>query len=83
VCAYPKPVIVFSGFGESALNFELRVWTDNPETLLALRSGISLAVHDALRDAGIEIPFPQRDLRLRSVDPEAAAALQSQKTTRT
>jgi small-conductance mechanosensitive channel len=34
-----------------------------------VRSALALAIHDALREAGIEIPFPQRDLHIRSVDP--------------
>ena len=42
---------------------------------LVLRSQIALDIHRALREAGIEIPFPQRDLHLRSVDPAAGRAL--------
>lgn len=56
-------------FGDSALNFELVVWP----SLTAVKRPASMeaaytwAIDDALRAAGIEIPFPQRDLRLRSV----------------
>jgi potassium-dependent mechanosensitive channel len=67
VLTEPAPAVVFQGFGESALNFELRVWTlvrSNVDT----RSQLSIAVFRALSEAGIEVPVPQRDLRLRAVD---------------
>jgi potassium-dependent mechanosensitive channel len=67
VLTEPAPAVVFQGFGESALNFELRVWTlvrSNVDT----RSQLSIAVFRALSEAGIEVPVPQRDLRLRTVD---------------
>ncbi|HXK26277.1 MAG TPA: mechanosensitive ion channel domain-containing protein [Myxococcota bacterium] len=72
VCAYPKPLILFMRFGESSLDFEVRIWTDSPETLGTTRSEVAMAIHDALREAGIEIPFPQRVVH---VAPDAAAAL--------
>jgi small-conductance mechanosensitive channel len=62
----PAPAALFTGFGESSLDFELRVWSERPERRLATRSELVLAIHDALRAAGIEIPFPQRDLHVRS-----------------
>jgi potassium efflux system protein len=72
VLAEPAPLALFSGFGESALNFELQVWTTRLETLLVTRSEIGLAVLHGLREAGIEIPFPQRDLHLRTLAGNAA-----------
>ena len=57
----------FLGFGENALNFELRFWSAQQETWFDLRSEVTLAVAKALRKAAIEIPFPQRDLHLRSI----------------
>lgn len=62
------PVAFFRGFGESALNFELRFWSSQQDTWLQLQSDVTVAVAKALREAAIEIPFPQRDLRIRSVD---------------
>ncbi|HEY8122727.1 MAG TPA: mechanosensitive ion channel domain-containing protein [Myxococcota bacterium] len=76
VLGYPEPIALFTGFGESALSFELRFWTPFDDAVPA-RSAVGLAVHDTLTGAGIEIPFPQRDLRLRSVAPEAAQALRN------
>ncbi len=69
----PPPEAFFLGFGDSALNFELRFWSARQETWFQLKSDVSIGVAVALRDAGIEIPFPQRDLHLRSVDASIAS----------
>jgi len=71
----PAPIALFTGFGDSALNFELRYWTTDVGNILQLRSDVTTAVNNALAAAGIEVPFPQRDLHLRSVDGPAAARL--------
>jgi potassium efflux system protein len=71
----PAPLALFTGFGDSALNFELRFWISDINQVLVLRSDVTTAVNNALVAAGIEIPFPQRDLHLRSVDAPAAAQL--------
>jgi small-conductance mechanosensitive channel len=71
----PEPVALFTGFGDSALNFELRFWTVDVDRFAILRSEVTTAVNNAIVAAGIEIPFPQRDLHLRSVDGPAAAQL--------
>jgi small-conductance mechanosensitive channel len=63
----PAPAVVFQGFGESALNFGLRVWT-LVQANVDIKSRLSIALVQALHEAGIEIPFPQRDLNLKSVD---------------
>ena len=68
----PPPSALFIGFGESALNFVLRVWTDRYEEGLRIQSDLHVAVDRALVEAGIEIPFPQREVHLRSVDPVPA-----------
>jgi small-conductance mechanosensitive channel len=71
----PPPVALFLRFGESALEFTLRFWTGEFEQWPALASEVLVEVNAALGRAGIEIPFPQRDLHLRSVDAAAAQAL--------
>jgi small-conductance mechanosensitive channel len=68
----PEPMALFTGFGDSALNFELRFWTVDADRVSIIRSDVSIAVNNALAAAGIEIPFPQRDLHLRSVDAQVA-----------
>jgi potassium-dependent mechanosensitive channel len=65
----PAPAVVFQGFGESALNFGLRVWT-LVQANLDTKSRLSIALLQALHEAGIEMPFPQRDLNLKSVDKQ-------------
>jgi len=63
----PPPNLFFVGFGESSLDFELGVWTiDMAHNPLRFRSELYYAIEDALRRNKIEIPFPQRDLHLRS-----------------
>lgn len=61
----PEPVALFVSFGDSSLNFVLRCWLVQAENWVTTRSEIFVSVHDALRDAGIEIPFPQRDVNLK------------------
>jgi len=68
VLKIPAPWALFDGFGDNSLNFRVRIWTtmDNGMTT---QSSVTVSIYDALQDAGIEIPFPQRDLHLRSIDP--------------
>lgn len=69
------PMAFFMGFGESSLNFELRFWSAWQDTWFQLQSDVTVAVAKALREAGIEIPFPQRDLHFRSIDTPVAEGL--------
>ena len=62
------PRVLFRGFGDSALNFELRFFIRIVDQRLATVSDLNFAIEKGLREANIEIPFPQRDLHLRSVD---------------
>jgi potassium-dependent mechanosensitive channel len=71
----PKPSAFFVGFGDSALNFELRFWAARQESWFQLKSDVTTSVARALGDAGIEIPFPQRDLHVRSIDGSVKDAL--------
>lgn len=75
VASEPAPSVLFAGFGASSLNFAIRAWTNNFGDWVKIRSELNVRVYDALRAAGIEIPFPQQDLHLRSVAPAAGAAL--------
>ena len=66
----PSPRVVFWAFGDSALEFQLRVWT----TRMLHRRGVffgqlNLAIYDKFQQHGIRIPFPQRDLHLKTVPP--------------
>jgi small-conductance mechanosensitive channel len=63
----PEPDVIFEEFGESSLNFLLRVWTREYTTRpYILRSELNFAIKKKFREHGIEIPFPQRDLHIRS-----------------
>jgi small-conductance mechanosensitive channel len=62
----PMPRVVFLGFGDSALNFELRVWTvEMMHRPGELRSQLYFALWDKFKEHKIEIPFPQRDLHVK------------------
>ncbi|MGI8786935.1 MAG: mechanosensitive ion channel domain-containing protein [Pyrinomonadaceae bacterium] len=73
----PAPRTLFIGFGENSLDFQLRAWTDHTDQWFVIKSELAVGVHKALSDAGIEIPFPQRDLNLKIVSPEAAEIIKS------
>jgi potassium efflux system protein len=65
----PRPTIFFTEFGDSSLNFEIRVFVKDRLRRLPLIHDLHMLLDKALREAGIEIPFPQRDLHLRSTEP--------------
>lgn len=63
----PAPNVFFIGFGDSSLNFELAVWADDQAFRpISFKSGLYYAIEAKLRELDIEIPFPQRDLHIRS-----------------
>ncbi|MCH2245124.1 MAG: mechanosensitive ion channel [Crocosphaera sp.] len=62
----PRPKVLFQEFADSSLNFELRVWLLEPRHQFRIKSELNYAIEKNLRDYGIEIPFPQRDLNLKS-----------------
>jgi small-conductance mechanosensitive channel len=63
----PPPDVLFTGFGDSSLNFDLRFWTiARVQTPRILKSDLYFAIFQAFQERGIEIPFPQRDLHLRT-----------------
>jgi len=64
----PAPNPIFTEFGDSSLNFELRLWIANVDLRPRVKSDLLIAIDRRFREAGVEIPFPQRDLHLRSVD---------------
>lgn len=66
----PKPKVLFREFGDSSLNFELRVFLHNVDSRLVVISDINFAIDKAFREEGIEIPFPQRDLHVKSLPAE-------------
>ncbi len=82
VLKIPAPWALFDGFGDSSLNFRIRIWT-TMDTGLSTKSEVTVAVYDALSDAGIEIPFPQRDLHIKSLGAEVQKELNKKETSKT
>lgn len=74
----PAPSPLFRGFGDSSLDFELRVWISDVRDRFRVRSEICQYIDRRFREEGVEIPFPQRDLHLRSVDATVFRDLGSQ-----
>ena len=74
----PPPEALFVAFGESSLDFELRFWTaTRVQTPVSLKSDFYFEIFRRFTEAGIEIPFPQRDLHVRSVSPDARFHVES------
>ena len=69
VLEYPKSHAWFVGFGESSLDFELRVFVKDLDDWMIGRNGLHMEIDRAFREAGIAIAFPQRDLHIRSIEP--------------
>jgi len=65
VLTEPAPTVQFLGFGDSALDFRLLVWTARPRLHPRIKSEINYRIFRLFREAGIEIPFPQHELRWR------------------
>ena len=66
VLSSPPPHVLFKGFGDSALDFELLVWITTPERQLLIKSDLYFLIEAAFQQHQIEIPFPQQDVHLRS-----------------
>jgi small-conductance mechanosensitive channel len=70
----PKPELFFAGFGDSSLNFELAIWSDEMTiSPRRFRSELYYAIEKTLREHTIEIPFPQREVTLKSPKSDAVA----------
>jgi len=70
----PAPRALFASFGESALEFELRVWVRHIEKRFGVISDLNLAIDAAFRENGIVVPFPQRDLHVHTDGPPAISS---------
>jgi small-conductance mechanosensitive channel len=65
----PAPEVLFTDFGDSSLNFKLLVWIENAHDQFRIASDLRFAIDTSFRRLGIEIPFPQRDVALKSAQP--------------
>ena len=75
VLGTPSPICLLKGFGDSSVDLEVRFWMVDPQNGLSnVKSDILLDIWDRFHENDIEIPFPQRDLHLKSVAPEIPAS---------
>ncbi len=68
VLAKPPPEVYFKSFGASSLDLDVKVWI-RPPFFEQVRHDLHLKIYDALNQAEIEIPFPQRDLHVKEIPP--------------
>jgi small-conductance mechanosensitive channel len=67
VLSEPAPICLLVAFGNSSVDFELRLWINDPRNgITNVKSDVLLAVWDKFHEHGIQIPFPQRDLHLKT-----------------
>jgi potassium-dependent mechanosensitive channel len=66
----PQPRALFTGFGDSSLDFRLFAWVQSVDIGLQAQNGLRMAILRLFAQAGIEIPFPQRDLHIRQAASE-------------
>ena len=60
----PAPLVLFRNYGDSSINFDVRVWTDKLDRFPRIRSDLATAIYHACHEAGIAFPFPQREVRI-------------------
>jgi potassium efflux system protein len=66
ILSHPSPQVFFTEFADSSLNFNLLVWITEPRKQFQIKSDLYFKIESLLNERGIEIPFPQRDLHVRS-----------------
>ena len=60
----PAPAAVLHAFADSGIKFELQTWTENPQQKLAVQTELNLAIYRSFTSNKIEIPIPQREIRI-------------------
>ncbi len=75
ILADPPPICLLTGFGASSLDLELRCWIADPKHGISeAKSGVLIGIWERFRRDGIEIPYPQQDVRIKEMPPAAPAA---------
>jgi potassium efflux system protein len=64
----PAPLISFETFGDSSLNFAVRFFLEKLDQRIEVTHQVNTAIARAFQEAGIEVPFPQRDLHVEFTD---------------
>ena len=70
-CVYPEPVVLFTAFGDSTLNFALRFWVQDYDVGVSTSSDIRLSMEREFRAHNIEVAFPQLDVHVKQMPPRA------------
>ena len=73
ILSNPEPFVYFADFADSSLNLELRAFIRDANNSLLVRNDLRFKIFSALKKAGIEIPFPQRDIHIRSGAAQATS----------
>ncbi|MDN5278440.1 MAG: hypothetical protein PWR01_2405 [Clostridiales bacterium] len=68
VMKFPEPSVLFMGFGNSSLDFELRVFVSDIDNMLVIRNQLNREIDHLFRENDVEIPFPQNDVHIRTMD---------------
>ena len=74
VLVVPEPLVLFMNFGASSLDFELRAYVDDVSHIAVIGSELRFAIFERLKKAGVQIPFPQRDLHVKDIDRLTSAS---------
>ncbi len=75
ILKFPSPLVLFQNMNESSLDFRVLFWVSDFEIWIAVRDQAMRAIYHSLKENGIEIPFPQRDLHIKSFQREAIQPL--------
>jgi small-conductance mechanosensitive channel len=68
IMKFPEPSVLFLNFGASSLDFEMRCWVANIYIRLGVLDEINREIDRSFHENNVEIPFPQQDLHIRSMD---------------
>ncbi|MEW6709188.1 MAG: mechanosensitive ion channel domain-containing protein [Candidatus Riflebacteria bacterium] len=77
IMKFPEPSVIFMSFGNSSLDFELRVFVSDLDNMLKVRNEINREIDRLFRENNIEIPFPQSDLHIRTMDDNFKNSIQT------
>lgn len=74
----PEPKCLMIGFGDNSVDLELRFWIDDPSNGVGnVRSEVMLAIWDQFKNAGIEIPYPQRDIHISNLPNQLVSTVEN------
>ena len=73
--SFPEPQVLFTGFGDSSLDFEMRFFISDVFDAIKARTAARVAIFKAFREGGVEIPFPQRDVHVQFAAGDLEAAI--------